>query len=74
MLLRPVDRRLHWLGNGSLRGFTGEIHNGEKWKSELTGKERSLVEHLTARRAAVYNYHFDERVVPTCATPEFRNS
>jgi hypothetical protein len=58
-LLRPVDRRLHWLGNGSLRGFAGEIHNGEKWKSELTGKERSCVENLTARLAAVYHYGFD---------------
>jgi hypothetical protein len=58
MLLRPVDPRLHWLGNGSMRSFTGEIRNSEKWKSELTGRERSCVENLTYRLAATYRYDF----------------
>jgi hypothetical protein len=47
-LLRPIDAGIHWIGNKSMRNFSGAISARESWRSELSEPEIALVERMTS--------------------------
>ena len=55
-ILRPLDADRHWVGNKSMRHFTGEIRPRDDWQTRLTKAEVSCVEALTASEALRFGY------------------
>ncbi len=55
-LLHKIDSRVHWLGNATMKKFSGKIQHNEKWKSELTPSEQFDVGRLTRKVARQFGY------------------
>lgn len=58
-VLRPLAVGTHWIGNKSLRKFSGEVRDEEKWRMELDADEISLVQEIAGTMMHRYGYRFE---------------
>jgi hypothetical protein len=59
-LLHPISPGRHWVGNRTIRSFTGEVSFREGWRTALDPEERAQIQRICGPEAARFGYDLSD--------------